>query len=1176
MLGILVPALAAASAVAVNAATSVEAPWPWGLEVLRRNPWAATAVLTVACIGAALLTPLLQRGGAAAGSDDPPPPPLPDIPDWVVERPSEAGRIVKALCRRGGTVGITTALHGAGGFGKTTLADVVARDERVQRFFRGRVYRITLGRDVRDSGAIAAKVNETIGFITGQESRLEDPALAGQHLGRLLEKRGRTLLVIDDVWEEGHLAPFVVGGGKCVRLVTTRVASALPDGAARVRVDQMSTRQAHRLLTWGIPVFPPVLAEQLLAATGRWPLLLRLINRVLSTSGADPAAITASGHEVLERLRGSGPAALDHLATAVLDLDDPQQRARAVRATIRASTELLPAGGEQRMLELGIFAEDEMLAPSLAASLWRSTANLDSLEGQSLFQDLVRLSLITEHPELPGRPFAVHDVVRDFARAELGPQRLTTVNRGFVDALAAGLPTASALPPNDPSPVPAWWHLPAEEHYLWDHLLGHLIAAGQPDQAEHVACDLRWAEARLLRSGPGSPHADLSAAGTPRAFEQRATWVQVMPLLSPTEPRNAVLDVLRTALSDSPHWGPQIARATQDPSRARLTSRWPLPDVRTDTLRRTFPEREDGPHPGFGPVALSPDGTRVIAGEVDGHVVVLDAATGRRQAAHKVHRRRPSVLAVSPDGAWCVSAAYREAARMWSLESGLDRPGIRRLPKEVEHVAFSGDGTWFLTLGPALASPSGERGRRVELWDASSGRSLGQLPDQCTTFAISPNSTWIVTGHPDGRIALWDVASKEQRAGFALPNGGVSALAVSPDATWIAAGSSNNRLRILDAADGSLRAELTLPDWDNGYHHFVPGVAAVAIAPDGSWLAAGNHARKVVLWTRGTDTWRRTLSTQVEVDSLAISPDSSWFVVGGGEGRPELWEAAAVPTTGAQTPHSGSRTAVLLTADRTRIVTAGDDGVNTWDPVTGSGTPDRQFAGRLLAVSPDGRLLAAADARRVRLWQTGSALPLINISQDHPVLALAIRPDGGLTFVSSGDDRVRLWDARTIGLLREIPVSATASPVVSRDGRWLAMDNAARGTRIWDLAADRLHGEAAVRGRPVGFSHDGTRLAIARDGSVTVWDVPGDAAIAELTATDALIQRASFSQDGAHMAAVAKNMLSVWHLDAPQPVAATRTPRALVDCVWLEDGTGIAATGVGGLYVLDFQPASRR
>jgi len=63
----------------------------------------------------------------------PPLPPAWEVPDWVVDR-AEADRIIAAVCSRGGgAVGITTALEGAGGFGKTTFAEAVCAGRRVRR-----------------------------------------------------------------------------------------------------------------------------------------------------------------------------------------------------------------------------------------------------------------------------------------------------------------------------------------------------------------------------------------------------------------------------------------------------------------------------------------------------------------------------------------------------------------------------------------------------------------------------------------------------------------------------------------------------------------------------------------------------------------------------------------------------------------------------------------------------------------------------------------------------------------------------------------------------------------------------------------------------------------------------------------------------------------------------------
>ena len=151
-------------------------------------------------------------------------PPELEVPDWVVDRPAEMAAVVKALVGGGaGTVGITTGLYGAGGFGKTTLAQMVCADRRVRRRFAGRVHLVTVGRDVRGAAAVAAKINDVIKLVSGEDATFTDPHLAGQQLGSLLEAGPRRLLVLDDVWEPEQLSPFTEGSKRCARLVATRV-----------------------------------------------------------------------------------------------------------------------------------------------------------------------------------------------------------------------------------------------------------------------------------------------------------------------------------------------------------------------------------------------------------------------------------------------------------------------------------------------------------------------------------------------------------------------------------------------------------------------------------------------------------------------------------------------------------------------------------------------------------------------------------------------------------------------------------------------------------------------------------------------------------------------------------------------------------------------------------------
>jgi hypothetical protein len=71
----------------------------------------------------------------------------PDLPPGFVERPREFGRLRALLldADRGDPVAITTALQGAGGFGKTTLATALCHDEDVITAFDAGILWVTLG-----------------------------------------------------------------------------------------------------------------------------------------------------------------------------------------------------------------------------------------------------------------------------------------------------------------------------------------------------------------------------------------------------------------------------------------------------------------------------------------------------------------------------------------------------------------------------------------------------------------------------------------------------------------------------------------------------------------------------------------------------------------------------------------------------------------------------------------------------------------------------------------------------------------------------------------------------------------------------------------------------------------------------------------------------------------------
>jgi NB-ARC domain/Domain of unknown function (DUF4062) len=202
---------------------------------------------------------------------------VPPLRGDEVARPDLMEKLAGAVLRPGAdTVGVTTGLWGAGGFGKTTLARVVAHRAEVRKQFPDGAVWVTVGENVIGP-ELAEKITNVVSLLTGVRPPSTDPIVAGAELGRALGDR-RVLVVVDDVWTRVQVEPFLIGGHRAVRLVTTRVRGVLPRSAQTVRVDQMDRDEARQLLTIGLVNLPSSVVDAALRVTGYWPVLLTLVN----------------------------------------------------------------------------------------------------------------------------------------------------------------------------------------------------------------------------------------------------------------------------------------------------------------------------------------------------------------------------------------------------------------------------------------------------------------------------------------------------------------------------------------------------------------------------------------------------------------------------------------------------------------------------------------------------------------------------------------------------------------------------------------------------------------------------------------------------------------------------------------------------------------------------------
>ncbi|MGI5405161.1 NB-ARC domain-containing protein [Streptomyces chartreusis] len=1148
----------------------------------------------------------------------------PEIPEWWVDR-NEAAAVIKALRRRtrwwrgSGPVGITAGLHGAGGFGKTTLARYVAAQGTVQRRFPGGVHLITIGRDVRGRAAVAAKVAEETRLITGDASSEtgSDPERAGSLLGSLLAQRPRTLLIIDDVWEREQLAPFLQGAEeKCVRLVTTRKPDVLPRTATAIEVDRMTRRQARLLLTRQLPSLPSGdIVEKLVKATGRWALLLGIANKFIAdqvATGADP---TRAAEALLQRLRAGGPAVQD--PDGALDLNDPRQRNTAVRASIQAATTLLqPDNAEARFRELGIFAEDEIVPVDLVAVLWSATGNLDETAVRSLCRQMAGLSLLTINTTLPGGAVTLHDVVRDYQRSELGHTGIVAANTALLDATAATLPSAEG-------DGVAWWE--TTSGYLQDHLIEHFLDAGRPAQALQVAGDFRWVRARLHQRGPTAPWHDLDRVGAP-ARPLARQLASAAHLLTPTHPPHALDAILRSRVIDAPHWPTEPLPAEP----AALIDRWPPPDLPDTALLRRLTDHTDGidrwPSPGLPRTAL----LRQLTGHTDtavvgrngtwmatasrrtGSVQIWNPATGRLRHTLTGHTHPVTTMVSSPGDTWLATASYDGTVRIWNPITG--RPlhcFTNHTDLAAEQISMIADpnGVWL-----AATSDYGV----VRIWDASNGRVLrtvstggGHPP---TAMIVGPDGTWLAIAAHNQIVRVWDVTTGRRRHTLTGHAGRVLAMAVSPNGAWLAIASSDDTMRIWDPTTGhvlrvittgSLLGLVASPDstwlatisddetiriWDAATGEELRSLAnrghgtdAIVVSPDGTWLATAGYTGTVRIWDVRTGRALRALTASRThgVTAMIVSPDGTWFATISHNGAVLIWDPNTREARQTSSLHASGVTEVAVSADGASLITASDDGaVRIWDPIAGrvlrtftaDSTPVLRATTRV--VSPDGTWLATISSdETIQIWDfaTGIVRPLTG--HVGTVTSTAASPDGTWLAAGSEDGTVRIWDAATGNVLHTLVEHAFAvtSIAVSPDGTCLASGDS-ETIHIWDTATGNLlhtitSDSFPWRGR-TAVSPDGSWFATAGGrASLRIWDPNTGEAVRTLAGTTGEVTAIAVSPDGSRLATTSNDgTVRVWDSMTGRALAMMRTDSALLSCAWTPDGQGLIAGGIAGLF----------
>ena len=351
-----------------------------------------------------------------------------DLPEDFVQRPREFELLIAYLLEGNSQpVAITAALKGAGGYGKTVLARAICHDKRIRKAFRDGIFWVTLG----ETPDVAGGLTKLYQKLTDSTRTFVDGEQAAGELAQQWENK-HCLVVVDDVWNEAHLRPFLRGGERCTWLVTTRNSDTLPPHTQKVDVDAMQSTEAVELLGYDLPKEQQEEFRKLAARLGEWALLLKLVNGVLRRRVQQRGQSLENALQYVQK-------GLDKKGVIAFDSRQPEARYQAVQATLEVSFNQLEEEERERYGELGIFPEDVDIPLAVVEKLWGETGGLDEFDTEELCDRLKQLSLLLAF-NLEERTIRLHDVVRQYLQQET---ELVTVNNQLLDAYSQTLPPVS-------------------------------------------------------------------------------------------------------------------------------------------------------------------------------------------------------------------------------------------------------------------------------------------------------------------------------------------------------------------------------------------------------------------------------------------------------------------------------------------------------------------------------------------------------------------------------------------------------------------------------------------------------------------------------------------------------------------------------------------------------------
>ncbi len=397
----------------------------------------------------------------------------------------------------------------------------------------------------------------------------------------------------------------------------------------------------------------------------------------------------------------------------------------------------------------------------------------------------------------------------------------------------------------------------------------------------------------------------------------------------------------------------------------------------------------------------------------------------------------------------------------------------------------------------------------------------------------------------------------------------IGAVAVSPDGKFLATASFDKTAKLWDGATGK---ELRTLAGKNGHANLVLGVA---FAPDGSALATVSSDNQLKIWDIANGKPTSLLAHAAGVTQVAASADGKLLAAGGADGTIRIWTALDGKLTQTLSGHAGAVIGLGFAPNGLTLYSAGaDKTLRYWTPATGIanvsiGVAVADITGFWVNPANGTAMVATADGALKSYPAALLASPKPFAPGGATVTSMTLSADGNTLLAVTADNKLRSWATAT-GLLTELgTVPAGVNRMAFGPPTFGTAVGLASG-RVLFLGADgKPKGEilACETGlKSLAFAADLTSLfTLGTDGVARRWPVAGlipPAVPAKALVHTVAIAGAIPSADGKKViTAGADNAIRIWNAgvmerEFKEHKATVTSFAALVDGVVSADASG--------------------